>query len=121
MCIRDRIVPAEGVYAGFVAAGETPEALCLPSSTRPAALSIGRAKTFVSDHPLLVEAHILEEEVEDLAGKWLAMDFVERLRPQRRFEEHEDLKRQIARDCRQARQILDDIAAEDTEVAEIDE
>jgi riboflavin kinase/FMN adenylyltransferase len=72
-------------------------------------LSIGRAKTFVSDHPLLVEAHILEEEVEDLAGKWLAMDFVERLRPQRRFEKREDLKQQIARDCRQARQILDDI------------
>lgn len=105
----EQIVPAEGVYAGFVAAGETPEALCMQTNTRPAALSIGRAKTFVSDHPLLVEAHILEEEVEDLAGKWLAMDFVERLRPQRRFEKHKDLKQQIARDCRQARQILDDI------------
>ena len=105
----EQIVPAEGVYAGFVAAAETPKALCLQSSTRPAALSIGRAKTFVSDHPLLVEAHILEDDVEDLAGKWLAMDFVERLRPQRRFEKHEDLKQQIARDCQQAKQILDDI------------
>jgi len=104
----NQIVPAEGVYAGRVAAADTPEALCGAVRMRPAAVSIGRAKTFVSDHPLLVEAHILEDEVEDLADKWLAMDFVQRLRAQRRFEKHEDLKRQIERDCRQARQILDD-------------
>ena len=47
-----------------------------------------------------------EEKVEDLTGKWLAMDFVERIRSQKRFENKEELARQIAKDCEKAREIL---------------
>lgn len=102
----DQIIPAEGVYAGLVITGPTPESVCGPDRLRPAAFSIGRAKTFLTDHPLLVEAHILEPDVEDLKDTWLAMDFVERIRPQQRFETHEALKHQIAQDCQAAREIL---------------
>lgn len=101
-----QIVPAEGVYAGFVHAADNVQGVCGISSPRPAAFSIGRAKTFISDHPMLIEAHILQEDVEELGGKWLAMDFVERLRSQVRFDDKDKLKAQIAKDCRRALDIL---------------
>ncbi|MBE0537794.1 MAG: bifunctional riboflavin kinase/FAD synthetase [Phycisphaerae bacterium] len=108
----EQIVPAEGVYAGFVLTGPTPEAVCGPTHARPAAFSIGRAKTFLTDHPLLIEAHILEPDVEDLTNTWLAMDFVQKIRHQQRFESHEALKEQIAKDCARARQILAAVKSE---------
>ena len=68
----NRIIPAEGVYAGFVEIADTEEKLCQSKNKIPAAFSIGRAKTFISDHPLLVEAHILEQDTGDLYNKHLA-------------------------------------------------
>ena len=101
-----QVIPAEGVYAGFVAVADSIEQLSKAKAKRPAAFSIGRAKTFVSDHPLLIEAHILDEDVEDLSGKYLAMDFVKRIRGQRRFETKEKLAEQIAKDCKKVKEIL---------------
>jgi len=101
-----QIIPAEGVYAGFVEIAESEEQLCSSEQKIPAAFSIGRAKTFISDHPLLVEAHILDRDTGDLYGKWLAMDFVRRIRGQQKFETEKDLATQIAKDCRHAKEIL---------------
>ncbi len=101
-----QVIPAEGVYAGFVAAVDTLDQAAVTEAKRPAAISIGRAKTFLTDHPLLLEAHILEQNVEDLAGKWLAIDFIDKIRSQKRFENHELLKDQISKDCETATQIL---------------
>ena len=91
----DQMIPAEGVYAGFVEIGETVEDVCISKKRLPVAISIGRAKTFLSEHPLLLEAHILTASlarresvphvqqagrltgnIGDLYGKWLAMDFI---------------------------------------------
>jgi riboflavin kinase / FMN adenylyltransferase len=115
----DQMIPAEGVYAGFVEIGESLEGLTTEHTETtekktnsilgkrlPAAISIGRAKTFVGDHPLLLEAHVLKNNVPDLYGKWLAMDFIARIRPQHRFENVDALKLQIAKDCEQIRKIL---------------
>lgn len=102
----NQIIPAEGVYAGFVQIGDTLEAVCGDLQKLPAAFSIGRAKTFVSEHPLLVEAHILDQKVGDLSGKYLSMDFVKRIRGQRRFETKEKLAKQIAEDCEKVKEIL---------------
>ena len=38
--------------------------------------SIGQARTFGDEHPLLIEAHLLIEDVGDMTGRWMAMDFV---------------------------------------------
>jgi riboflavin kinase/FMN adenylyltransferase len=116
----EQLIPAEGVYAGFVEIGETVDDVCISKQRLPAAISIGRAKTFVGEHPLLFEAHILATEdtentevnknikntVPNLYGKWLAMDFISRIRPQHRFENAEALKAQIAKDCEQIKKIL---------------
>lgn len=97
-----QVVPAEGVYAGYVVVGDCLEEVAFGGIRRPAALSIGRAKTFLTDHPLLLEAHLLENKVEDLRNKWLGLDFAHFLRHQQRFDTREHLKEQISKDCDKA-------------------
>lgn len=97
-----QIVPAEGVYAGYAVVGDSFEDVVFGGIRRPAAISIGRAKTFLGDHPLLLEAHLLEDKVEDLRGKWLGLDFMQFVRHQQRFETKELLRQQIKKDCEKA-------------------
>ena len=101
-----QLIPGEGVYAGLVELGDSFEQVCRAKEKIPAALSIGRAKTFISDHPLMVEAHILGQNIGDLYGKCLAMDFVQFIRHQKKFDSPEQLSEQIAKDCRYAKEIL---------------
>ena len=107
-----QIIPTEGVYAGFVAVADSEDDICLAKANVPAVFSIGQASTFGDDYPLLVEAHLLVENVGKLEGKWMAMDFVDFIRHQHKFKNIEDLQTQIARDCEQAKIVL---ATEDTE------
>jgi riboflavin kinase/FMN adenylyltransferase len=102
----DQIIPVDGVYAGFVSVADTLEKLCTLDQKLPAVFSLGRAKTFVSDHPLLIEAHLLDERAENLYGKYLAMDFIDFIRTQQRFKSPKELKEQIVKDCRKAKNIL---------------
>lgn len=106
MTTNGQIIPCEGVYAGYVVVGDSFDEVSFGGLRRAAAISIGRAKTFVTDHPLLLEAHLLENKVEDLSRKWLALDFMRFLRHQQRFETHEHLKEQILKDTQRAEQIL---------------
>jgi len=101
-----QLIPAEGVYAGFVEIGDTAEQLCETHNKLPAALSIGRSETLGSDNALAVEAHILVDDFGDLHGRWLAMDFIQRIREQRKFDSEKDLAAQIAKDCEKAKEIL---------------
>jgi riboflavin kinase/FMN adenylyltransferase len=110
-----QIIPAEGVYAGCVQVGDSEEEVCPAKEKIPAALSIGRAETFGSDNPQAIEAHILTDDVGDLHRKWLAMDFIKRLRSQKRFKSEKELAAQIANDCEKARNML---AADSKDYAE---
>jgi riboflavin kinase/FMN adenylyltransferase len=102
----DQIIPAEGVYAGFVSTADSVEKLCIAQQKIPAVFSLGRAKTFISDHSLLIEAHLLDGGGENLYDKFLALDFVDFIRGQRRFETEEKLIEQIKQDCEKAKNIL---------------
>jgi len=102
----DQILPAEGVYAGLVETAPTPQELLQRQEHIPAVFSLGQARTFGDQHPLLIEAHLLIGNVGDLAGQWMAMDFVQHLRSQHKFNTAEELVAQIARDCDAARQAL---------------
>ena len=106
----EQIVPAEGVYAGFVGIGDSAEQVCETRNRLPAALNIGRAQTFGSNNPLAIEAHILTEDVGDLHGKWLAVDFVKRIRSQIKFDNESELSEQIANDCEKAKKILSGVS-----------
>ncbi len=102
----EQLVPTEGVYAGFVEIGDTIEQVCETHNKLPAALSIGRSETIGSDNPLAIEAHILTDNVGDLHDKWLAMDFIHRIRSQQKFDTEKDLTDQIANDCEEVKKIL---------------
>ncbi len=101
-----QIIPAEGVYAGFVGIGESEKEACAAQELIPAAFSIGRTETYGTDNPMKIEAHLLEQAGSDLIGRWMAMDFAKRIREQLKFETEADLSTQIAKDCEKAKEIL---------------
>lgn len=93
------VVPARGVYAGFVEVGGERYACCT---------NVGVAPTFERGESR-VEPYLLDFEG-DLYGKELDVSFVERIRPEVRFQNVEDLKRQISADVYEARGIMGDRA-----------
>jgi riboflavin kinase / FMN adenylyltransferase len=70
-----------------------------------AAVSIGVRPTFVTGRGLLVEAFLLDFE-DDIYGRELRLDFIERLRGEKRFESVEALVEQMHRDVEQTRAII---------------
>ena len=86
------LVPARGVYRGWFEKGP---------SKYPCVINIGVRPTFDTD-ALTVEAHILDFD-EDLYGAFVALEFVERLRDEMKFESVEALIQQIQDDVEQAR------------------
>jgi riboflavin kinase/FMN adenylyltransferase len=101
-----QVIPAEGVYAGFVKIGEIMDDALRSMEKIPAVYSLGQARTYGDDFPMLIEAHLLTKDVGDLIGHYMTMDFIERIRNQHKFKSPEDLSKQIAKDCCQARKIL---------------
>ncbi len=102
----NQVIPYEGVYAGYVSIVDNRQEVLTASQNIPAAFSLGRIKTFSKDHPLLVESHLLNNDPGDIYGKYMAMDFVEKIRNQMRFESQEHLAKQIHIDCDKAKKIL---------------
>jgi riboflavin kinase/FMN adenylyltransferase len=109
----DQIIPAEGVYMGYVTLAPTPEAILAEAHRLPAVFSIGEARTFGDEHPLLIEAHLLVDVVPDTTGHWMAMDFLHHLRHQHKFTGPEELVAQISKDCDQARTLFEELAEGD--------
>lgn len=98
----ERAYPGGGVYACRAQ---------VLGRTWPAVANIGTRPTFEAEGaPPVVEAHLLDfppsGEVGDLQGELLRLEFVERLRDERRFDGPEALLKQIARDIRRARRLL---------------
>jgi len=102
----DQLIPAEAVYAGCVEIARSDEELCRTTQKIPAVFSLGRTETYGTDQPLLIEAHLLAKQPDQFADKWLAMDFIQRIRGQRKFKTETELSAQIAKDCENAKQIL---------------
>jgi riboflavin kinase/FMN adenylyltransferase len=88
------VCPGHGVYA------------CLADGL-PAAVNIGVRPTFVTGRGELVEAYILDFDG-DLYGKQLRLDFLSRLRGERRFQSASELVEQMHRDVERAREIAAD-------------
>ncbi|MGD0077505.1 MAG: bifunctional riboflavin kinase/FAD synthetase [Sedimentisphaerales bacterium] len=101
-----QIIPQEGVYAGYVRLGQTEDDVSALNGRMDAVFSVGRVRTFGEEYPLFIEAHLVDPKTSNLSGKWMAMDFVERIRPQEKFKSVKLLAEQIARDCVTAKNIL---------------
>lgn len=99
-------IPADGVYAGwFTVLGYGPSAgEVIPGERYPAAVSIGTNPTF-SGRTRTVEAYVLDASA-DLYGQHVAVDFVSRIRGQKKFDSVDKLIEAMGRDTDKARAIL---------------
>jgi riboflavin kinase/FMN adenylyltransferase len=113
--LRGEVVPGDrrGRELGFPTANIVPDdALVCPghgvyvarSSGDCAAVSIGVRPTFGTGRALLLEAYLLDREV-DLYGQTLRLEFLQRLRGERRFDSITSLVEQMRRDVERAREI----------------
>jgi len=91
----ERILPPNGVYAGYARVGEERYGTVMNIGVRP---------TF-NDHERLLEAHLLDFDG-DLYGTDLMVEFVERLRPEVKFDSVQALIAQIHKDKAQAQELL---------------
>jgi riboflavin kinase/FMN adenylyltransferase len=102
-----QVLPADGVYAARVG---LPRAVCTPANAgkgnppRPALAYVGRRPTF-GENERVAEVHLLDF-CGDLVGYELRAEFVERLRPERRFASVAELIAQMQRDAARARSML---------------
>ncbi len=103
--------PADGVYAGWVERLDGRDAHGVPladgrSAERwPAAISVGTNPTF-DGVQRRVESYVLGRTDLELYGAPIAVDFIERIRGQVRFEGIEALILQVEDDVRRSRDIL---------------
>jgi len=96
----NEVIPPDGVYATTVT---------IDGSIHPAVTNIGRRPTFETDGERVVETHLFDYD-EDLYGRRIRLAFVRRLRGERAFPDAGTLRRQIAADCDQARELFDQLA-----------
>ncbi len=89
-------IPAQGVYAAFVTTR---------SGRFKAVVNIGSNPTFIHAGQVTVEAHLLDFSL-DLYGEHLKLEFVARIRSERKFLSVAELVKQIQLDIVQGRQVL---------------
>ncbi|HYM45840.1 MAG TPA: bifunctional riboflavin kinase/FAD synthetase [Solirubrobacteraceae bacterium] len=85
--------PGHGVYA------------CIANGGVPAAVSIGVRPTFATGRGELIEAYLIDID-DDLYGSTLHLDFVARLRGERRFDTPEALVAQMREDVARTRELV---------------
>jgi len=104
---RDQLVPQDGVFAGWVQVGNSPEQAWEEKKRYPAAVSIGRCETF-ADGQWQIEAYLLDYEPDtpSLRDKHIILSLLERVRPQQRFDSPAELAGAIETDCKKIRGII---------------
>ena len=90
-------VPDHGIYAC--------RAILPGMGEWTAAVSIGVRPTFVTGRGLLVEAFLLDFD-DDIYGRELRLDFIQRLRGEKRFDSVDALVDQMHRDVEQTREVV---------------
>ncbi len=94
---KEKLIPADGVYAVRVS---------FDGRSRPAVLNIGHRPTFRGE-TRTIETHVLDTRLAHSPAA-AAVDFIDRLRPERRFPDPAELARQIEIDARRARALLNE-------------
>ena len=96
LALHRKVVPLWGVFAVRVSGAGLVD--------HPAVASLGTRPTIDGTEPLL-EVHVFDHDG-DLYGRYLDVDFVRRLRDERRFESLDSLVEQMHRDAAEARELL---------------
>jgi riboflavin kinase/FMN adenylyltransferase len=96
LALHRKVVPLWGIFAVRVSGAGLVD--------HPAVVSLGTRPTINGTDPLL-EVHVFDWEG-DLYGRYLDVDFVQRLRDEKRFDSLDALVAQMHRDAAQARAVL---------------
>ena len=104
--VAEGLIPADGVYAGFLTRPTLPERDL--DHTLPAAISIGTNPTFAGTQRR-VEAYVLDRTDLDLYGEIVVFEFIERLRATEKYDSVEALLVQVADDVEHCRALLSSI------------
>jgi riboflavin kinase/FMN adenylyltransferase len=96
-----KVIPGHGVYAAYA---------WLRGHRHQAAVNVGVRPTF-GQGDLVVEAYLLDFN-DDCYGETMTLEFVERLRPELKFEEVSELVEQMSADVEMVRDLLDAADAE---------
>ena len=91
----ETLLPANGVYATIIRLGEKRFA---------AATNIGTRPTVSVDGSVIVESHLLDLD-SDVTGRELRIEWLSRLRAEKRFPSLGHLQRQVTRDCEASREV----------------
>jgi len=91
----EQALPPDGVYVSQAR---------INNRSYPSVTNIGKRPTF-NNGERLVEVYLLDYDSE-LYGRELEIDLVERLRGEKKFENAEELRKQIAQDVKQGRALL---------------
>lgn len=92
---QDQALPADGVYASLA---------YLDSKAMASVTNVGTSPTF-NGQERKVEVHIFDFD-QELYQKMLRVEFITRLREERKFDSPEELRSQMERDVIQARELL---------------
>jgi riboflavin kinase/FMN adenylyltransferase len=104
LAVGRQLLPPLGVYAVRVVvlrpSGGGPDGETIYDGVA----NLGRRPTFAGEEVRL-EVHLFDF-AGDLYGRRLRVDFIDRVRPERRFDGLESLKAQIKADCAEARSLI---------------
>ena len=92
-----RVSPVRGVFAVRVRG--------LEETALPGVANIGTRPTVTGDPRYLLEVHLFDFSRE-VYGRHVGVEFVHKLRDEKKFESFEELRRQITQDAWQARNLL---------------
>jgi riboflavin kinase / FMN adenylyltransferase len=96
-----QLVPAIGVYAGWVQIGD---------ERFMAVTNIGTRPTFNNNSVITIEAHLLDFE-RDIYDETISVSFEKYIRPEMKFDDFQALIEQIAKDVETGREFLQGIKA----------
>ncbi|MDP4804063.1 MAG: bifunctional riboflavin kinase/FAD synthetase [Candidatus Nanopelagicales bacterium] len=94
----DLVIPADGVYAGW---------LNVRGERLPAAISVGTNPQFHGEDQR-IEAFVIDRDGLDLYGQRVAIEFAERIRGQETFASTEDFVTQMGHDVASARALVEE-------------
>lgn len=98
------LVPADGVYAGWLRVVDHDDPLAA-AQLLPAAISVGTNPTFAGDRERRVESYVLDHDL-NLYDRRVEVTFVEHLRGMVAFDTVDALLAQMADDVRRTREVL---------------
>jgi riboflavin kinase / FMN adenylyltransferase len=100
LCTENELLPPHGVYAAIALVGDRSYAAVTNLGVRP---------TFGAGEQVTIEAHLLQFEG-DLYGSHIELNFLQRLRDERKFDGIEALRAQIASDRTRAQALFDQVS-----------